>query len=61
MAADPNRLLATLQIHAGQLRHNLPQGSEIEVEAIIDQSQTFWVKSYVPLLDEEFEGHLKMS
>ena len=52
--ADHNRLIGSVTIHAEKIKRDLPRGSEIEVEVIIDESRLVLAKCYVPFLDEEF-------
>jgi len=49
-----NSLIGTLEILPDKAGRPVPVGSEVEVFLEVDGSQTFHVKVYVPVLDEEF-------
>lgn len=53
--ADRNRLIGFLEIPASKVKRTVPAGSEIEITIEIDRSRLIRTKSYIPILDEEFE------
>ena len=54
--ADRNRLQDSLTVEGTNMRRDLPQGSEVEVTLVMDESRTIHAKAYIPMLDEEFEA-----
>jgi molecular chaperone DnaK len=54
--ANRNRLIGMLEVTAGQLKRDLPLGSEIEITIKIDPSRQLSTHAFIPLLDEEFEN-----
>ncbi len=58
--ADRNTYIGELSIDATKLRRDLPAGSEVEVSLHIDASRLIKAKAFVPLLNEEFEGVIKL-
>jgi molecular chaperone DnaK len=58
--ADRNRLVGTVEIHATNIRRDLPTGSEVEVTLSVDTSRIIRVKAYCTLLDEEFDTTLDL-
>lgn len=53
--ADHNREVGALVIPASEIKRNLPAGSEIEIELLVDTSSLVTVRAFIPILDEEFE------
>jgi molecular chaperone DnaK len=58
--ADRNRLISTLIISAGQIKRDVPAGSEVEVTIDIDRSRLVQTRAFIPLLDEEYENVISM-
>ncbi|PYS87763.1 MAG: 2-alkenal reductase [Acidobacteria bacterium] len=58
--ADRNQLIGYLQISSTEIKRDVPAGSEIEVVIEIDQSRMVRAKAFIAVLDQEFEGVLKM-
>lgn len=58
--ADRNRHIDDLVIQAGNIRRDLPAGSEVEVTLRIDESRIITATAYVPLLDEEFSQKIEL-
>jgi molecular chaperone DnaK len=58
--ADRNSYIGELTIEAQHLRRDLPVGSEVEVSLQIDASRLIKAKAYIPILNEEFEGVIKL-
>jgi molecular chaperone DnaK len=56
--ADRNETVGNFEIHATNLKRDVPAGSELDVVIEVDDSRRFLTKAYVPLLDEEFEATL---
>ncbi len=54
--ADRNRLLTRLVIKGGEVRRDVPAGSEVEVTLLLDTSRILKMNAYIPILDEEFES-----
>ena len=59
--ADCNYLVGTLTIEGSDTRvtRDLPQGSEVDVTIIENESREIHARAYVPLLDEDFEATFK--
>ena len=57
--ADRNRLIGVLEVHAEDLRRDVPALSEIEITIEIDSSRLLQTWAFIPLLDEEFGNVLK--
>ncbi len=53
--ADRNRRIGRVEVHPGQVRRDVPEGSEVDFTIIIDESRLVVARAYVPILDEEFE------
>jgi actin-like ATPase involved in cell morphogenesis len=60
-AANCNMLIGELVIPATSLRRNLAVGSEAVVSISVDESRAVTVRTFVPLLDDEFEARLQSS
>ncbi len=58
--ADRNRHIDDLLIEAGNIRRDLPAGSEVEVTLRIDESRIITAVAYVPFLDEEFSKKIEL-
>ena len=58
-AANCNMMIGELVIPATMLKRNLPAGSEVVVAVSVDASRSITVRTYIPLLDEEFEARLQ--
>ncbi len=58
--ADRNTYIGELSIDAMKLRRDLPTGSEVEVSIQVDKSRLIKAKAFIPLLNEEFEGVIKL-
>jgi len=58
--ADRNRHIDDLLIEAGNIRRDLPAGSEVEVTLRIDESRIITIVAYVPLLDDEFPKKVEL-
>jgi len=58
--ADRNRHIDDLRIEAGNIRRDLPAGSEVEVTLRMDESRIMTVSAYVPVLDEEFSKKIEL-
>lgn len=58
--ADRNRHIDDFLIEAGNIRRDLPAGSEVEVTLRIDESRIITATAYVPLLDEEFSKKIEL-
>jgi molecular chaperone DnaK len=58
--ADRNRKVGELEIPAGNIRRDLPPGSDIEVSLSISSDRIIRITAYVPLLDDHFEGKIDM-
>src|SRR4029079_5720686 len=52
---DPNRCIGRLELHAGDLHRDVPEGSEVTLALEIDTSRIVVAKAYVSLLEQEFE------
>ena len=59
--ADRNRLIGSITIRGDQIKRDVPVGSEVEITIEIDQSRLVRAMAYIPILDEEFEGVLKLN
>jgi molecular chaperone DnaK len=55
---DRNEVVGNFEIHATNLKRDVPAGSELDVVIEVDDSRRFLTKAYVPMLDEEFEATL---
>ncbi|HEY5842219.1 MAG TPA: Hsp70 family protein, partial [Mycobacterium sp.] len=53
--ADRNRCIGRLELHAGDLHRDVPEGSEVTLALEIDTSRILVAKAYVSLLEQEFE------
>ncbi|MFI6516717.1 Hsp70 family protein [Spirillospora sp. NPDC050679] len=53
--ADRNRRIGRLEVDAGQVPRDVPEGSEVDLTLEIDESRLVVARAYVPILDEEFE------
>ncbi|GAA4509313.1 hypothetical protein GCM10023191_070370 [Actinoallomurus oryzae] len=53
--ADRNRRAGRLEVEPSQVRRDVPEGSEVDLTLVIDESRIIVARAYVPLLDEEFE------
>ncbi len=58
--ADRNRHIDDLHIEAGNIRRDLPAGTEVEVTLRMDESRIITVTAYVPVLDEEFSKKIEL-
>lgn len=58
--ADRNRHIDDLLIEAGNIRRDLPAGSEVEVTLRMDESRIITVTAYVPLLDDQFSKQIEL-
>lgn len=58
--ADHNRKLGDLILTADSLKHDLPFGSDIEVEISAKEPGALKVSAYVTLLDQDFEASINM-
>lgn len=58
--ADRNRHIDDLLLEAGNIRRDLPAGSEVEVTLRMDESRIITATAYVPLLDEEFSKKIEL-
>ncbi|THV43416.1 Hsp70 family protein [Glycomyces buryatensis] len=52
---DRNTVIGQLELRPGEVRRDVPAGSEVEVEVSVDTSFRATAEAYVPILDEEFE------
>jgi molecular chaperone DnaK len=53
--ADRNRQVGRIEIAPGQVRRDVPAGSEIDFTIAVDESRLVVARAYIPILDEEFE------
>jgi molecular chaperone DnaK len=53
--ADRNHEIGVLEIKAHEVKRTIPAGSEVEVTIMMDESRIVRVKTFIPILDEEFE------
>jgi molecular chaperone DnaK len=53
--ADRNRQVGRIEIVPGQVRRDVPAGSEIDFTIAVDESRLVVARAYIPILDEEFE------
>jgi molecular chaperone DnaK len=60
LRADRNRSVGTLEIRPGDIRIDVPAGSEIEVTFEIDSSNLVTVVADVPLIQEQFEAEIDL-
>lgn len=60
LRADRNRSVGTLEIRPGDVRIDLPAGSEIEVTFEVDSSNLVTVVADVPLIQEQFEAEIDL-
>jgi len=60
LRADRNRSVGTLEIRPGDVRIDVPAGSEIEVTFEIDSSNLVTVVADVPLIQEQFEAEIDL-
>ena len=59
--ADRNSLVGSLDIHATNIRRDLPAGSELEVTLSVDTSRGIRVQVFCPLLDDDvLDGKLDL-
>lgn len=58
--ADRNRLIGDLVVSGGGVRRTVPEGSEIEITLVVDESRQVHTLAYIPILDEEYEEVLKL-
>ncbi|MHA2616631.1 MAG: Hsp70 family protein [bacterium JZ-2024 1] len=58
--ANRNHKIGVLEVHAHEVKRDVPVGSEVEVTIDIDESRLIRVKAYIPILDEEYENVLKL-
>jgi molecular chaperone DnaK len=58
--ADRNTEIGWLEIYADEIKRDVPAGSDIELDIIIDESRQVLVRAYLPILDEEFEAKFNM-
>ncbi|MDP2209424.1 MAG: Hsp70 family protein [Bacteroidota bacterium] len=58
--ADRNHEIGALEVRAEHVKRNVPAGSEVEITVEIDASRLVRLKTYIPILDEEFEHVLHM-
>ncbi|MFI0405962.1 Hsp70 family protein [Actinomadura sp. 3N508] len=58
--ADRNRRIGRLEINAGQVRRDVPEGSEVDFTIVIDESRMVVARAYVPILDEEFQSAVNL-
>jgi molecular chaperone DnaK len=52
--ADRNRLIGVLEIPAGEIKRDLPAGSEIHLTLEMDTSHLLTTTAYIPVLDQLF-------
>jgi molecular chaperone DnaK len=60
LRADRNRSVGTLEIRPGDVRIDLPAGSDIEVTFEVDASNLVTVIADVPLIQEQFEAEIDL-
>jgi molecular chaperone DnaK len=53
--ADRNRRIGQLEISPSQVRRAVPEGSEVDLTILVDESRMVVARAYIPILDEEFE------
>jgi len=58
--ADRNRRIGRLEVSPGQVRRDVPEGSEVDLTIVIDESRLVVARAYVPILDEEFEHAINL-
>ncbi|MCR4439151.1 MAG: Hsp70 family protein [bacterium] len=58
--ADRNHKIGVLEVHAHEVKRDVPVGSDVEVTIEIDESRLPRVKAYIPILDEEYEKVMKL-
>jgi len=58
--ADRNRRIGRLEVEPGQVRRDVPEGSQVDFTILIDESRLMVARAYVPLLDEEFEHAINL-
>lgn len=58
--ADRNRRIGRLEVEPDQVRRDVPEGSEIDLIIVIDESRLVIARAYVPILDEEFEHAINL-
>ncbi|MFF5260506.1 Hsp70 family protein [Actinomadura viridis] len=58
--ADRNRRIGRLEVEPEQVRRDVPEGSEIDLIIVIDESRLVIARAYVPILDEEFEHAINL-
>jgi molecular chaperone DnaK len=58
--ADRNRQIGRLEVNPEQIRRDVPEGSEVDLTLLIDESRLVVARAYIPLLDEEFEHAINL-
>ena len=58
--ADRNRRVGRVEIVPGQVRRDVPEGSEVRLTIVIDETRLVIARAYLPVLDEEFEYVLNL-
>ncbi|GAA4233544.1 hypothetical protein GCM10022254_36220 [Actinomadura meridiana] len=58
--ADRNHRIGRLEINPEQVRRDVPEGSEVDLTIVIDESRMVVARAYVPILDEEFDCVLNL-
>ncbi|MFC0037401.1 Hsp70 family protein [Actinomadura rayongensis] len=58
--ADRNRRIGRLEVDPQQVRRDVPEGSEVDLTLVIDESRLVVARAYVPILDEEFEHAINL-
>lgn len=59
--ADRNRRLASLEIPGNKIERDIPAGTDVEFTIVIDASRNVRVKTFIPVLDEEYEDKISYS
>ena len=58
--ADRNRQIGRLEVKPEQIRRDVPEGSEVDLTLLVDESRLVVARAYIPLLDEEFEHAINL-
>jgi len=58
--ADRNRIIGSLQIDTGELKRDIPEGSEVKIMLEVDESRLVRTTAYLPILDEEYQEVLQL-
>ncbi|GAA2438283.1 hypothetical protein GCM10010191_61780 [Actinomadura vinacea] len=58
--ADRNRQIGRLEVNPEQIRRDVPEGSQVDLTLLIDESRLVVARAYIPLLDEEFEHAINL-